>query len=56
MTNDEIDRLNTLTDKTINAVATVDELKEFNQLLTVWSEDEDLNFLNEHHAFRVRPK
>jgi len=45
MTDDEIERLNALTDKTINAVATVDELKEFNQLLTVWSEAEELNFL-----------
>jgi len=52
MTDKEFERLNVLADKAINEAVTVDELKEFNQLLTVWNEDVDLNLLSEHHGIR----
>lgn len=56
MTSDDFERLNTLADKALNDTATSNELKEFNQLLTVWNESAELNFFSEHHALHLKPK
>ncbi len=49
MTTNELERLNTLVDKAFNDDVTVNELKEFNQLLTLLNEPTELDFLGEHH-------
>lgn len=38
MTADDLERMNTIADKALNQVASIDELKEFNQLLTQWEQ------------------
>ena len=38
MTADDLERMNTIADKALNQIASVDELKEFNQLLTQWEQ------------------
>jgi len=39
MTPDDVERMNTIVDKALNQDATINELKEFNQLLTQWEEE-----------------
>jgi len=38
MESERFERLNTLSEKAMNGIATPNELKEFNQLLTTWDE------------------
>ena len=38
MTADDLERMNTIADKALNQSATINELKEFNQLLIEWKE------------------
>ncbi len=45
MKSEEFERLNTLSEKAINDIVTPNELKEFNQLLTAWSESVEYNSL-----------
>jgi len=45
MLSKEFDRLNVLSEKAINDIVTPTELKEFNQLLTAWSESAEYNSL-----------
>jgi len=56
MTRDDIERLNNLADKALNDVATDNEFKEFNQLLTQWNESAELNLFTRHHALQLTPK
>ncbi|MFT5757012.1 MAG: hypothetical protein ACI9LM_001737 [Alteromonadaceae bacterium] len=43
MTKDEFDRLNFLSEKSLNETATEPELKEFSQLLDAWNNSVELN-------------
>ena len=56
MTTNDLDRLNALADNALNDHVTVNELKEFNQLLTQWDESTDLNLLNYHHSKHLLSK
>ena len=38
METEDFERCNTLSEKAMNGIATPNELKEFNQLLTTWDE------------------
>jgi hypothetical protein len=52
MTTDDFDRLNILADKVLNDSATDNELKDFSQLLSVWSISTSLNLFNGHHSLQ----
>ena len=56
MTGDDFERLNTLAGKALNDIATGNEIKEFNQLLTVWNESAELNLFSSHHSLQLSPK
>jgi hypothetical protein len=56
MTDDDLKRLNTIADRAFNQVVTVDELKEFNQLLTQWEELSEITFSGYHSSPRSEPK
>jgi len=56
MTRDDIERLNNLADKALNHVATGNELKEYNQLLTQWNESAELNLFTRHYPLQLTPK
>lgn len=43
METDDFERLNTLSEKAMNDIATPNELKEFSQLLTTWNESIEYN-------------
>ena len=45
MDEEEFDRLNTLSEKAMNDIATPNELKEFSQLLNSWNEAVEYNLL-----------
>ena len=45
MSKEEVERLNTLSQKAINDTATPIELEEFTQLLTLWSKSTEYNLL-----------
>jgi len=45
MEKEDFERLNTLSEKAINDIATPNELKEFSQLLTTWNESTEYNLL-----------
>ncbi|MCJ8296671.1 MAG: hypothetical protein MJK15_19935 [Colwellia sp.] len=49
MTTNDLDLLNALADKALNDNVTVNELKEFNQLLTQRNESTEHNLLSYHH-------
>ncbi|MBA6346786.1 MULTISPECIES: hypothetical protein [unclassified Colwellia] len=46
MTTDDFDRLNILADKVLNDSATDNELKDFSQLLSMWSISTSLTTAN----------
>ncbi len=46
MTADDLERMNTIADKALNQVASIDELKEFNQLLTQWEQLPSIDLLD----------
>jgi len=43
MEKEDFERLNILTEKAMNDIATPNELKEFSQLLTTWNESAEYN-------------
>ena len=45
MKKEDFERLNMLSEKAINDIATPNELKEFSQLLTTWNELTEYNLL-----------
>ena len=52
MTNNDYERLNFLSDKTLNDSVTDDEITEFSQLLSLWSTTTTLNLFNGHHSLQ----
>jgi len=56
MTRDDTERLNNLADKALNEVASGNELKEYNQLLTQWNDSAELNLFCRHHGLPLTPK
>ncbi len=50
----DFERLNTLSEKAMNDIATPHELKEFSQLLTTWNESTEYNVL--HGLYSLNPK
>ncbi len=56
MTTNDLNRLNPLADKALNDNVTVNELKEFNRLLTQRNETTELNLLNCHHMQQTLAK
>lgn len=51
---DDFERLNTLSEKAIDGIATPNELKEFNQLLTIWNESIEYNLLQGFYVFNSK--
>jgi len=47
MTPDQYERINTLSEKAINHTASLDDLKEFNELLDDWNDFEESNLMRE---------
>ncbi len=43
-----LERLHTLADKALSQTVTIEELKEFNQLITQWEAPIELNLTDEH--------
>jgi len=50
MQSEEFYRLNALSEKAMNDIVSSSELKEFNQLLTIWSESLEYNSLPGFHS------
>ncbi|MDX2368913.1 MAG: hypothetical protein QNK36_10990 [Colwellia sp.] len=45
MKKEEFERLNTLSEKAMENIATPNEIEEFNKLFTVWNESAEYNLL-----------
>jgi hypothetical protein len=56
MTDDDLERLNTLTDKALSETMKGDELREFNRLLTDWNESIELDLFSGHHFYQRAAK
>ena len=52
MTDDDLERLNALTDKALSETMTVNELREFNELLTDWNDSIALELFSGHHFYQ----
>jgi len=56
MTADDLDNLNAIADKALNQNATVDELKEFNQLLTQLEESSNIDLFDNSFSLQREAK
>ena len=56
MTGHDFKRFNALADKAITDTATINELKEFNQLLTQWNESVEFNLFKGHNSLQPLPQ
>ena len=56
MTTHDLDRLNVIADKVLQDNITVNELKEFNELLTLWDEVTEHTLLDYHQSQQVLSK
>jgi hypothetical protein len=56
MTTYDLDRLNALGDRALDDKVTVNELREFNQLLTMWDESTEHDLLDYHHMQQTLSK
>ena len=56
MTDDDLERLNTLTDKALSETMTGSELREFNELLTDWNDSIALELFSGHHFYQRAAK
>ncbi len=51
-----LERLHTLADKALSQTVTIEELKEFNQLITQWEAPMELDLTDEHFSQQLTLK